>query len=429
MAYTVTTSVGASGTLTKLGKKVQGNVLQGFQRKCPELQLIDGLKDFKMNASAREVTTPLRITRQPSGAHIAEGGYEANPVTAAPQELTFPFCQYNARFSFTKVAEYLDAREREGQLIRQAVEQTTRLIEGMSRDMSIAFYGVSTGIRAETTTDATQASGTYALNDGFGYANFDDTTWLSRLFVVGDYVALIRSAALVTNAIGIVTAVSTSGIAVTWAGSVNSDAADNVVLANSAGHLITTGTIAHTDYNKAANGLTDFLVTDSVHGLATTSYPLWGPAGLETTATRLTGTRIKKAQHEIMNTGGGTANLFIHSQGVNRDLFANATGAVQFNDPLGMEILGDFKTKGIQQFTSQYTPAGFACLLDKGESIRKWQITPLPGEDAKSLEGLPEANVDKLQDISASVQSFDHIYNFVCVNRGNLYGFANLVES
>ena len=246
--------------------------------------------------------------------------------------------------------------------------------------------------------------------------------------VVGDYVALIRSGALVTNAIGNVTAVSTSGIAVTWAGSVDSDDADNVVLANSAGHLITTGVIGHTDYNICPTGLTDFLATDSVYGLATSSYPLWGPAGLETTAARMTGTRLKKGQHEISNTGGGEADLFIHSQGVARDLFANTASAVQFNDPLGMQILGDVETKGIRQFTSQYTPAGFGCLMDSS-AIKRWTITPLPGEDTQSIEGMPETTVDKLEDISGSATSFDFVYNWVCVNRGNLYGFANVTES
>lgn len=425
MAWTGTTS---KTTLAKLYRKVQGNVLVGFQKKCPEMGLVKRLKEFDLDASAREVTTPIEITRQPAGAFISEFGYEAIPKTEAPQELTFPFVQFNDRYSFSRLSEHLDRTQRKASLVRQAKFQTARLIEALSRRVSISFYGVSTGYLAETTTDATQASGTYALNDGFGYANFDDTTWLSRLFVVGDYVALIRSAALVTNAIGQVTAVSTSGIAVTWAGSVNSDAADNVVLANSAGHLITTGVIGHTDYNLAPTGLTDFLITDSVHGLATSSYPLWGPAGMETSATRMTGTRLKKAQHEISNTGGGTADLFIHSQGINRDIFANTTAAVQFSDPLGMEIMGDFKTKGIRQFTSQYTPAGFACLLDSS-AIKRWTITPLPGEDTQSIEGMPETTVDKLEDISGSATSFDLVYNWVTVNRGNLYGFANVVES
>jgi hypothetical protein len=425
MALTYTT---ATSTLAKLYRKVQGNVLWGFQKKCPEIGLVKRLKEFDLDASAREVTTPIAITRQPAGAFISEFGYEAIPKTEAPQELTFPFVQFNDRYSFSKMGEHLDRTQRKAQLVRQAEFQTARLIEALSRRVSVSFYGVSTGYMCETTTDATQSSGTYALNDAFGYASFDDTTYLSRLFVVGDYVALIRSGALVTNAIGIVTAVSTSGIAVTWAGSVNSDPADFVVLANSSGHLITTGVIAHTDYNKAPNGLVDFLITDSVHGMATSSYPLWGPAGMETSAARLTGPRIKKAQHEISNTGGGDANLFIHSQGINRDIFANTTGAVQFNDPLGMEILGDFKTKGIRQFTSQYTPAGFACVMDDS-AIKRWTITPLPGEDTKSIENLPEAQVDKVQDISGSTMGFDFIYNWVCVNRGNLYGFANVVES
>jgi hypothetical protein len=425
MAYTLTT---ATSTLAKLYKKVQGNVLVGFSKKCPEWKMFGKIKDFDLDASAREVTAPVEITRQPAGAFISEFGYEALPKTEAPQELTFPFVQFNDRYAFSKLSEHLDRRQRQASLTRQAKFQTARLIEALTRRVSLSFYGSSTGVIAETSTNATQASGTYALKNAFGYANFDDTTYLSKLAVVGDYVALIRSSALVTNAIGVITATSTSGYAITWAGSVDSDDADQIVLANSSGHQLITGTIAHTDYNKAPNGLVDFLSVASVHGLSSGSYALWDAAGLETSATRMTGTRIKKAEHEIANKGGGVADLFIHSQGINRDIFANTTSAVQYGDPLGMEILGDFKTKGIQQFTSQWVPAGFACVMDKS-AVRKWTVTPMPGEDTQSLDGMPESSVDKLQDISGSVAAFDFVYNWVTVNRGNLYGFANVVES
>jgi len=426
MAYGITT---AGTTLAKVYRKVQGNVLKGFQAKCEEWALAKRLKEFDLDMSAREVTTPIDIIQQGSGAFIPEGGYEANPKTAAPQELSFTWANYNDRFSFTLTSEYLDRKFRQAQLVRQAKYQTKKLIEGLTNRVGTSFYGVSTGVLAKTSTNATQASGTYALKDAYGQSGLDDTAFLASLFKVDDYVALIRTGALVANAIGIITAVhATNGLTITWAGSVDSDDGDEIVLANSAGHLITTGTIAHTDYNKAPSGLLDFLTATTVHGLSGSTYPLWMPALADTAGGRLTGTRIKKGQHQITNLGGGKMNLLIQTQGVERDVYQSTSNAVQFNDPLNMEILGNVKTKSIEQFSSRKVPTGFGIGMDKG-TLHRWTMVPMPGEDAESLDGIENANEDKLQDQNAKVMSFDFPYAFVTTNRGNMAYWSALTEA
>lgn len=423
MAYTVTTS---GSDLAKVGRKIQGEVLKGFANRSEMWKLFRDLKDFDMQASQREVTTPADLVEQPSGSFISEGGYEANPKTVAPIDLTFTWAFYNDRYSFTRTHEHIDRKFRSAQLIRQSVWQTKKLMEGLVRRVGIGAFGTSTGELCQTTTAATQASGTYALANGFGQANIDDTDYLAGFFKVGDYVALVRSGVLVTNAIGEVTAVdASSGIDVTWAGSVTSQSGDSVVLANAYPTSGLATLAGGTEYNKAPHGLIDFVVTTSLHGQSSSSYPLWAAAHSDSTASYLTGTMLKKGQHEIKNKGGGDLNLLILAQDVERGVHQTMSSAVQFNDPFNMQMIGNVKAKGITFHVDPLCPPGHTFGMDKS-AVRKWSITEFPSGDETSVEGDANTTVDKLQDISGSVLSFDLLYQFVCKNRGNLAVWTSL---
>ena len=73
-SYSTTTS---GTTLPKLWKKIQGKLIHGFNVKCEEWNLIQDLKEFDVQFSAREVTAPIDISEHGGGASIVEGGYEA----------------------------------------------------------------------------------------------------------------------------------------------------------------------------------------------------------------------------------------------------------------------------------------------------------------------------------------------------------------
>lgn len=428
MAYSITTS---QTTLTKLGRQVHAGVFKGFAKRSQTIKLFKQLKDFELTPSQRSVTFTLDLIEQPSGAFISEGGYEADPKTQAPVDATVTWANYNDRWSFTKTSEYLDKKHRDGLLVKQAKYQTTKMIEGLCRRVGISFYGTSSGVICQTSTNTTSAGPTdYALEDGFDQATIDDTTYLASLFVAGDRVALVRSAAIVANSTGgLVNSVSTStGINVTWGGSVDADANDQVVFANSSLSNAGTG-LAYTDYNKAPFGLTEMATTTSLHGVSGSTYPKWNAALGDTAGGDLTGTRLKKGQHEITFDGGGTANLLIAAPGVARRMYQITSNAVQFNDPLGMEILGSVSTKGIKQHTEDpLCPPGWAFLLDD-RSFFKWSLVDIPSEDATSVEGMDNANIDKLQDINGSVFSFDLPFNFICKNRGNMAYWNGLSEA
>jgi hypothetical protein len=424
----ITPTLGST-TLAKVGKKIQTKAYKGFANRSETWKMLSDLKGFEAVASQREVTGVIDITEQPSGSFISEFGSETNPITVEPQDLAFTWAFLNHRFTYSRTAAHLGRKHAEGMIIKQSVYQTQKLMEALTRRVGLSFYGVSTGVLCETTTNATQASGTYALNDGFGQSGIDDTTWIAQIFKVGDWVALVRSAALVANAIGEVTAVSTSGIAVTWLGSVDSDAGDQVVFANVYPQSATATLAGGTEYNKAPNGLFDIFTATSYLGLSGSTYPMWSVAGNDSTGGYITGTRIKKGMHEITNKGGGSLKSLIMAQGVGRALYQQTSSAVQFADPLGMEILGSVKAKSIKVIDNDpLCPPGHAFGFDP-KSFSKWYVTEAPDAEAKDIEDSPNVTVDKLEGLSGHVLSLDFLYNFVCTRRADGYMWSGLTEA
>lgn len=417
-------------TLAKVGRQVHKGVLKGFAKRSETWKLWNQLKDFDLNASQRSVTATIDIVENGSGAFIEEFGAEANAKTAAPQDLTFTWANYNDRYTFSKTSEYLDKKFRDGQLVRQAKYQTMKMIEGLTKRVGMAFYGVSTGVICETSTNTTSAGPTdYALKNGFSQSSIDDTTYLASLFSAGDYVALVRSAALVTNAIGLVNSVAVAtGINVTWAGSVDADDADSIVFANQKTAATSQTLALATEYNKAPFGLTEMATATSLHGLSGSTYPKWTSYG-DTSGGDLTGTRLKKWQHAIKNKIGGDADLLIMAQGVSRRLYQTTSSAVHFNDPLGMEILGSVKTGSIKQHDMDpLCPPGWAFLMDKS-FFYKWSLVDIPSEDVSAIDSMDNANIDKLQDVNGSVVSFDLPFQNITKGRGALAYGTGLTEA
>ena len=429
MAYSVTTSL---TDLQKLGKQVHAGVFLGAVKRSEAFKLFKQMKDFDMNPSQRSVTFTLDLLENGVGSFISEGGRESDPKTVAPVDATVTWANYNDRWSFTKTSQYLDAKHTKGLLMKQAKFQTIKMVEGLCKRVGIALYGASSGVICQTSTNATQANGTYTLEDGFDQSTIDNAAYLAGLFTTNDRVALVRSGAIVANSAGgDVTARSLSAgtIAVTWSGPVDSDANDQVVFSNST--LSDSGTsLAYTDYNKAPYGLTEMATATSLFGISGSTYDNWNAAHSDTGGGDLTGTKLKKGQHEITFKGtGAKANLLIMAPGVARRLYQTTSNAVQFNDPLGMEVLGSVKTGGIKQHAEDpLCPPGWAFLLDDREFF-KWSLVDFPSDTATSLEGLENSNIDKLQDVNGSVFSFDLPFNFLTKKRAAMAYWNGLTES
>lgn len=423
-ASVVGTGTTSGSTLQLVWRKVQGELIQGFQDETEEWKLLQSAKipKYKINVSAREITTPINIKRATHSAAIPEGGYEAVPVTAALNEVTYTWTNYNHRFSATLTSRYLDRLGQDNQIVRQFKYQTMKAIEGLSDTVGRDFYGFSTGVWAQTTTVATASSGTaYTLANAYGQSGLGNAAFLGAMFQINDRVALVRSGALVTNAIGTVTAVTpaTPSITVTWNGSVTSASGDNIVLAMGGENT----TLAGTNYNKTINGLLDGLTSTSLHNLSTSSEALWAAGYADTSGGRFSGVRLRKLKQGIRNTGGGELNLLILDQGVGNDLFASQSGALRFTDPTNMPLDGKVTDAGLTIFDSRKVLPGYAIGLDTRNSVKKFSLLDFPGEGDLSFE-----DGDKMEGQNAMAFSVDFPLAMCWQNRGNAGYLSGLTQ-
>jgi len=423
LSYSVTT---AGTDLAKVWRKIQGPLIIGFNAKCEEWSWLKELPDARINFSAREVTSPIDIVPETSAASIPEGGKEANPITTAPQEVTLTWVNLNKRFTRSLLAKYLDARASSSQIEEQMKYQGRKLMEGLVNYVGRQFYGLSTGVVCETSTNATQASGTYTLIDGYDQSDIDNAAFLGGLFQINDRVALVRSGSLVSNAIGTVTAVSTANgtIDVTWNGSVDAVANDDVVFANS----IENTTIAGTDYNRWMVGLIDGMTSTSVHSLSGSTYPKWASYS-DTAGGRFDLAKLRAGQYGIQNNGGGKLNLLIVSNGVLTDMTIQEKAAVQWTDAMNMQFDGAVAVKGASIKTSRKVPPGYAFGLDSSKAVFKWSLTPMPDQDGNFPEDAFYTNVDKLQDTSAEAFSLDQSLAMVWKSRACAAIWTGLTEA
>lgn len=413
-----------STDVTKIWHKIQTDVQMGLNFMSEEWEQLEDLKQFKVDWTSREILVPLDITKGAGIASIPEGGYEARPSSPAPQELSLSWVLFNGRFTVSKTVNWIKQKTPGAMIEDQMKYQAAKKVQDLGRHYSDYFYGKTTGYLAQTSTNATQSSGTYTLYNGYGETSIAGSdaasaAFIARKFNVGDYVALIRSATLVTNAIGVVTAVSTTtpSITVTWAGSVDSDAADYVVKANS----LENTTIAGTDYNGGLVGLLDMCLTASVHGLSSSSVADWSVAYSSTTGSRLTGVRLRKAIQEIKNYGGGTVDRVYIDQGVERDMIDLQNAAVRFSDPNSMEMDGSVKYGNVKFKATRRVPPGWAIPM-ASKSVRRMTLLPKPDGTPIWEDG------EKIVDRSAYVFSIDFPCATVCLNRKNLAYFNGLTQ-
>lgn len=407
--------------VTKIWRKVQTDVQQGLNFSSEEWEQLDDLKQFKVDWTSREILVPLDISEGYGIASIPEGGYEARPSSPAPQELSLSWVLFNGRFTITKTAKWIRDKSPNAMIEDQLRYQAMKKVQDLGRHFADYFYGMSTAYLCQTSTAAAQSSGAYTIYNGYGQSTITDSTWLCEKFKVGDYVALVRSAALVTNAIGVITAITpgTPSITVTWAGSVTSVAADYIVKANG----LENGTLAAgTDYNKGLVGLVDAMVTASVHGLSSSTDAHWAPQMADTTGGRLTGVRLRKAAQTIKNYGGGTMDKVYISQGVERDMIALTQAAVRYADPNAMELDGSVKYGKVKFHSSKRVPPGWAMPV-VSKSIRRMTLLPKP-------DGTPVFDdMEKIADRSAYVGGIDFPCAIVHLNRANTAYFNGLTES
>jgi hypothetical protein len=370
-AYSVLTNT----DVDKVWKKSQGGLKQGFNFVTPEFKWVRDFKELEIDASLREMTFPVDLYEDRGITSLPEGGREAEPMSQNAVDATVSFIHLNGRFTVAKRAKWALAADPKAALENQLKFQGKKKIQALGRIAGDMFYGYSTNYICQTSTNATQASGTYTLLNLFGDSTYSGSTTAVKNMIcdkikIGDKVALIRAGALVANAIGSVTAVTpaTPSVAITWAGSVDADANDYLVFANGASAT----TIDHTSYNRGLVGRLDMLKSTSVHSISSSSVPNWAVAHSDTTAGRFSGEKWRKAADEIHNYGDEDAQIVtLMAQGVYRDVLAQYKAGVRFDDTFNLEIDGDIKAKGRRFKSTRRVPPGMVDMFAEGCLVRK----------------------------------------------------------
>jgi hypothetical protein len=400
---------------------VQGKLQTGLQFLCEEYESMDDIKKFDISVSAREITVPIDINEGAGVASIPEGGYEAQAYTPNVEEITLSWINLNARFTASLTAQYLDQYNAEAQIKRQLKYQGSQKVRDVARDFSDRFYGYSTAILAELAAATTATTGTYTLTNGYGDSSITSVAFIADKFRANDRVALVRSGSLVSNAIGTVSSISTAGVMiVVWNGSVVSASGDDVVKANSMENT----TIDGTDYNRGLVGLLDITKSVSVHSLANTSVPAWNVAHADTGGGAFSGLKIMRGAREIENKGGGKADRLDITDGIHRNLFSTQSAALRFSSPMGMELLGEAKAKGLKIVSTRRVPPGHAFMRDSSDLSRFNLLSAPKGEG-----GFAWKDGDKLENLNALVFSMDFPVAMVCTKRRGFAYWTGLSES
>ncbi len=327
MAYTVITNSDVSA----LWKTAQGKLMPGFNFVTKEFGWVKEMKELKIAPSLRSMTFPVDFQEDRGITSLPDGGREAEPMTQNAVDATVSFIHLNGRFTVSKRARWALDTDAKAAISHQLKWEGKKKIEALGRVASDMFYGYSTNYLAVVDDSGGALTGSTshtitlknALNDSaIDGSSTAEKNYIANLFKVGDRVALIASAALVTNsAFGEVTAVTkaTPSIAVTWTASVDPDDGDQVVFSNGA-----TGTaIAHTSYNRGLVGIRDICTTDTVHNISTATHPNWSVAYSDTAAGRFTGEKWRRGLDEIQNDGHEDASVVtLMSKGVRRDVAA-----------------------------------------------------------------------------------------------------------
>lgn len=373
MATAATTVTTSGTTVVNIWRTIQGDLATGLQFENDEWEMVD---DFvppeDLPFSARSVEIPVDMIEGAGVASIPEGGVEARESSPNVRLITVTMQQFNKRFNASRLAMYADKSE--AQIERQLRYQGAHAIRDLSRHFSDYFHGTSNAYLAQCSATATATTMTLSLMNGYGVSTITDGTFISQKFKVGDYVALVASSALVTNAIGSVGTVNTAPrLVVTWNGSVTATSGDYVVKANSKGNTV----LADTDFSRGLVGLVDVTTTASVHSLSSSTDSNWDVAYSNTTSGRFNGTNVIRAEDEIGNEGGGKVTHILIDQGVRRDWINYERAAVRFTDPLSMETDGSIKSKGRKIIASRRVPPGYVYEFDKS-ALSKWTLLPKP---------------------------------------------------
>lgn len=393
MAKVEISSLNASAAVNKVWRKIQGKLGEGANFMVEEFDMLTEFSDVEFPWSQREVAYTTDVNEAPRAATIPDGGFRSRPVAVNTEELTASMSSWSQTFVASTLAKYADEGN-ENQIVKELVHKSKKALQSIERTVGQQFYGTSVGTIALTDTDLGGTTDTIVLKDAFGVPDIDNAAYLSELFRKGDRIAFIDGSAIADSnaAFSEITAnpkLTPGSIDVTHNSSLNAVSNNNlkIVGAASLGNGSSTDPLNDTDYNKALTGLFDVLQSASVGGLAQSSVPEWDVSYEDTAGGHLSTARIHKALDTITNASGKTPDICLMSQGVNRAIIEVERAAYHAASPMGIELDGSFKRRGIEFKTTRRVPPGYAFFWKKNQ-WQKLMLTPKPTNKLSWADGI-----------------------------------------
>lgn len=401
----------------KIWKKVQGDIGDGINFECEEMELIASIKEAKYDWSLREVTAPVDINEDGGVASIDEGAYEAVASSPNAEEISVAPIFLNKRFECSRFQMYIDEHGGDTQIRKVLKHNSLHAVRAIARQISDYTWGNSTAVLALTNTDLTTGlSQTLTLLSGYARTEITNAAFIADKFRVNERVAVLDAG--VFKGVGKITAINkaTPSITIGFDAAPTADATDGlqIVKANSLDNTVS-------DFNRGLVGFMDGLFSTSVHGLSGSTVPNWNVAKSDATGGRFSGVRLHSAADEVYNQGGGTIGKIFMAQGVYRDQLSLYQAAVRYDDPFAMEMDGDVKSKGRKFFKSRRVPNGYTICGDMS-GLNRWQLLPTPDGSMRWGDG------KEREDRSAIVFRMDVPIQLIWKNRKKFAVFTGLTE-
>lgn len=392
MAQATITATTSQTSMVNTWKEVYTPLMQGLNFDCEEYKLAKTIPEVDVDWSAFNTVMPLDLQEATGIGAVPEGGWKTRPSSKDLVRGIIDLVHYNGSFTSTELTRWAD-KGNTNQVIKQLKLQGRQKVDAFKRHFSDYFWGTSVGTLALTDSDLAGGTDTLTLKYGYGSSTITNAAFIADKFRVGDWVSAVNGSSLVANAIGEVTARSTStpSIDVTWNGAATDSTNDlKIVKANSMENT----TIDGTDYNYGLVGMMDLWNTASVHSVTSGTYADWSLARSVSSGGRMNGVKYRAMKDAIENYAPAQhkPNLFILAQGVRRDMIAYERAGLRFDDAFDMEIDGDIKARGTTIFSSRRVPPGYASLGAKS-ALKKIALLPQPDgegglgwEDGEKLE-------------------------------------------
>jgi len=416
---TATYTPSLSGSdLDTLWRKVQLGVVDAFGFGVEEWNLVQKLKDFKVDWSAREITMELDLDDDINVASIPEGGKEARPASPEPATATLVWILLNKRFTISKTARYIHEQQGTRPLLTHQLKyQSKKAVQAIRRKVGDLFYGTSAGTLAHLTEDNTGTK-TMDIDNMYGITGEGvaaDNRKASDLFRPGEFYAILESDGTFREIVECSTITESTQVINTVGNMSTTADGDLVVAAASVENTSNSGT----DRNRGLVGLTDMMTTASVHSYSSATNARWDVAIQNESGGRFTGVKLRTMKQAINNNGGGTLDTVLWANGVENDVFSQLQAGLRFTDSFGMEMDGSPKSKGVKFVTTKRVLDGWVYGWDSKRSIGKGTLLPEPGQQAFS-------DGKELIDDSGYIFSLDYPCFLATKNRANM-GYYNAV--